>query len=189
MMLLSLKLLSILFFTTFVPDIHNKMQMLNMEITKQPQFLHFTLLICRHIKKAEWQTLNRKSIHCFIVLPWKLLFSSFFFIIRNLSENMLFSENKGRLDYLCWKHEIPFFVPNHNNSLCPEPFNYSGTDWDNTDKNKNITRTDGYLQMCSMCSLYRLKSFCVHLPFTGADRKLSQCENQYSVLLATSFSL
>lgn len=47
MMLLSLKLLSILFFTTFVPDIHNKMQMLNMEITKQPQFLHFTLLICR----------------------------------------------------------------------------------------------------------------------------------------------
>lgn len=37
-----------------------------------------------------------KSIHCFIVLPSKTLFSSFFFISRILSENMLFSQNKGK---------------------------------------------------------------------------------------------
>lgn len=40
-----------------------------------------------------------------------------------------------------------------------------------------------------MCSLYKYQSFCVHFPSIGADRKLLQYENQYSVLLTTSLSL
>lgn len=40
-----------------------------------------------------------------------------------------------------------------------------------------------------MCSLYKYQSFCVYFPSIGADRKLLQYENHYSVLLTTSLSL